>query len=272
MKRIQLPRRKEIRTKSKTILLILALTAASFTAGVFANQVIVNNIQALAGNHSLVPAPELVINSTSWNINLNSSTVIGVTLNVLTISKVPTTVTKLYQIFIQVSCLDASGREFTCATGSTTVTLPSNGGSATLFVPISPQIDPELIEIHDLSFIVTGTPTTTGGCTPDFTISANPANLTLSSNGTSAPTIGFVNKTITSLCKFSGNVTLSVSTNGGFSISLSSITVFLPAGGTVSILETINAKGVAPGNYLVKNTATSGSLSHSVIINVSVIP
>ena len=127
--------------------------------GAFANQVIVQNVQSLAGNHVLVPAPELRILSSTWNINGTASLVTGVTLNVTTVGGA--NVTKLYQIFIQVSCFNnATQTEFTCATGSNTIILRANGGVGTLIVPISPAIDPETVEVHDLSFIVTGKPVT----------------------------------------------------------------------------------------------------------------
>lgn len=170
MIRINRPKRSEILAKWKIILLVVALVSSAFIAGAYANLVVVRNIQSLAGNHVLVPAPELQILNTFWIIDLNSSTIKGVILNITTTAPSGTPiVVKLYQIFIQVSCIDttlATGTEFTCTTGTTIIALPSNlnGNHVIVRVSFSPPIDPELIEVHDLSFIVTGTPCTTIGC------------------------------------------------------------------------------------------------------------
>ncbi len=149
-----------IRRGWKIILLVTVVTAASFTLGVLANQVVVQQVQSLAGNHVLVPAPELQVLSTLWVINGTASLVTGVNLNVTTVSPTPLQL-KLYQIFVQISCLPpapAPPVEFTCSTGQTQVTLPTFlNGTMIVSVSLNPTIDPELSEVHDISFIVTGT-------------------------------------------------------------------------------------------------------------------
>lgn len=256
------------------------MVAASFSVGAMANQVIVQQIQSLAGNHVLVPAPELQIISSTFTINGNLSVITAVILNVTTVGQPGApVVTKLYQVFIQVSCLDQTvlgkaGLEFTCATGTATITLPSNGGSGRLIVPITPQIDPETIEVHDLSFIVTGTPSpVSGGCTADFAISAVPTSVTLNETGTGRAN-ATLTKILTSICQFSGTINLSTKLLmpvPGLTASLFPATVTLTPGGTAVVTEVITAVGVPPGSYPILNVATSGSLFHSVQVTANVI-
>jgi hypothetical protein len=278
LKKIQIPRRSEIRTHWKATMVVLVATVASFSLGAYANQVRVLNTQSLAGSHILVPAPELIINSTTWNINLNTSTITGITLVVTTtgVSGSPV-INKLYQVFVQVSCLNSTGLEFTCATGTSTIVLPSNmnGATAMMVIQISPALDPELIEVHDLSFIVTGSPTPTTpqcppGTPPSFSITANPTFVSL----TTANPKAVVVKTLTANCAFSGTVTVaaSVQASSNLVITLVPVSVTLTPNSSATITETI-AEGpgaFVPGNFTITNTATSGSLSQSVTITVSV--
>jgi hypothetical protein len=278
LKKIQIPRRSEIRTHWKGVLVVLVATVASFSLGAYANQVRVLNTQSLAGNHILVPAPELIINSTTWNINLNMSTITGITLVVTTtgVSGSPV-VNKLYQIFVQVSCLTAAGTEFTCATGTNTIVLPSNMNGATtmLVITISPALDPEQIEVHDLSFIVTGTPTPTTpqcppGTPPGFSITASPTFVSI----TTANPKAVVVKTLTANCAFSGTVTLSASVQPGSNlvIALTPTSVTLTPNGSATVTEIVTEGPSAfiPGNFTITNTGISGALSQSVTITVSV--
>ena len=265
-----------MRTRWKTTLALAIMVAASFTVGAMANQVIVQQIQSLAGNHVLVPAPELQIISSTFTINGTLSVITAVILNVTTVGQPGApVVTKLYQVFIQVSCLAVDGREFTCATGAATITLPSSGGSGRLVVPIAPQIDPELVEVHDLSFIVTGTPSpVSGGCTADFAISAVPTSVTLNETGTGRAN-ATLTKILTSICQFSGTINLSTKLLmpvPGLTASLFPATVTLTPGGTALVTEVITAVGVPPGSYPILNVATSGgSLFHSVQVTANVI-
>lgn len=103
----------------------------------------------------LVPSPPLVILGVFWNINVTSQLVTGLILN-LTVPAGQNTA--LYNIIVSVSCKNlTSGAQFWCSHGSERVVLP---GGATVIIPITltPQVDPELTEVHDLSFIVTSTP------------------------------------------------------------------------------------------------------------------
>src|SRR5207302_10264344 len=102
--------------------------------------------------------------------------------------------------------------------------------------------------------------------TPDFSVSANPTSLTISqgSSGTS-------NITLTSLNGFSGTVTLSasVSPSGPFA-NLNPGSVTLVSNGAGSSTLNVTSVSAAPGTYKVNVTATSGSLSHSFLITVTI--
>jgi len=247
-----------------------------------ANQVVVQQVQSLAGNHVLVPAPELQILSTFWDINGNLSLVIGVTLNVTTVGPPGSTATKLYQIFIQVSCLDSAGKEFTCATGNGTINLPvnMNGKFVLLTIPITPQVDPETIEIHDLSFIVTGSPSTPppppAQCDSTFTVSATPPNVNLT-----RPAVGNSSATVTKTLFYPKNanpcpkilVNLVAKSNPpGLLVFLSANSVILTPGGTAVVSETIVATpNTLPGQYTVIETDTSPPAIVSVVTQVFVV-
>ena len=273
--KINLPSRAVLRNKWKTLLAVSFVSIIFFSMGTFANQVIVQQVQSLAGNHVLVPAPELQIVSSSFIINGTASLLTAVVLNVTTVGQPGSPAgTKLYQVFIQVSCLNAAGVEFTCATGSNTITLPTNmaGTQAILVVPVSPAIDPETTEVHDLSFIVTGTPSPVSGCQADFSITASPTVITLNDTGGVTASAKVV-KTITSLCNFSGTVTLSIKLPPvpGFTATPVPAVVTIPPGGSATITEVITATNVPAGAYPITNIATSGSLSHAVTIQANVI-
>jgi hypothetical protein len=256
----------------------MALTA-SFLVGAFANQIVVQQIQSLAGNHVLVPAPELQIISTTWNINGNLSLITGVTLNVTTVST-GSNATKLYVIFVQVSCLDlTTGKEFTCSTGSGTITLPVNlnGRSATLTVTLTPQIDPETVEVHDLSFIVTGSPSGTPPpptpCDSTFTVSATPSSVTINRTVTN---VAIVTKTFFYPKNANPCPQILISLNAkssppGLNVALTTNNVILLPGQAFTVTEAISAtSSTAPGQYSVIETDTSPPITQTVVTQVFV--
>jgi len=105
---------------------------------------------------------------------------------------------------------------------------------------------------------------------PDFTISANPSFITLN-RGTSATT----SLTLTSLSGFSGNIMISATVSpvvgNGPTVSLNPTSVTVPPGGTVSSLLTVSTAGTTPRQgYTVFVIATSGALSHSIQIGLTV--
>ena len=107
--------------------------------------------------------------------------------------------------------------------------------------------------------------------TPDFTATVSPASLTVPRESSAKSTI-----TLTGQNGFTGTVTLSLSVapsiNQGPSATLASATVNLSAGGSASITLTVSAKGSTPsGTYTVRITASSGALSHTVSVPISVV-
>ncbi|MDE1827245.1 MAG: fibronectin type III domain-containing protein [Thaumarchaeota archaeon] len=98
--------------------------------------------------------------------------------------------------------------------------------------------------------------------TPDFAISSSPSSMTINLGSSGSSTI-----TVTSLNGFGGTVSLSSST--GSILGASSLTV--SSGGTASTTLTIT-NPTSSGTYTV--TATSGSLTHSttVIVTVPTVP
>jgi len=272
-----------LRNRWKTTIAIAIITAASFSAGTFANQVIVQQVQSLAGNHVLVPAPELVIISSSFAINGTASLVTGVILNVTTVGTTTSSGTKLYQIFIQVSCLTNAipPTEYTCATGSNTITLPvnMNGAFAFLTVPITPPIDPETTEVHDLSFIVTGNPTPIPPqCTSTFNVKANPTFLNITRN-TAFP----VNATVTKILTYTGTcpratVNLTAIAKGpgppgtpqGIQVNIFPNVVTLPPSPT-TVTEIITVLPTTlPAQYQVIETDTTGPVIVTTVVIVNV--
>ncbi len=101
---------------------------------------------------------------------------------------------------------------------------------------------------------------------PDFSISSSPASLSFQAGSSSTSTI-----TLTSLNNFIGTVNLTASVSpSGPSASLNPTSVTLSTGGSASSLLTVSSS--TAGSYTVAVTGTSGSLSHSTAILVSVSP
>ncbi len=110
------------------------------------------------------------------------------------------------------------------------------------------------------TFIVTAPP-------PDFTIASSPTFLTFIQESSGGSTL-----TLTSVNNFAGSVSLSASVSPpGPTTAFSVNPVTLSAGGTAASTLTLSvplATGV--GNYTITVTGTSGSLSHSVTLSITV--
>ncbi len=107
---------------------------------------------------------------------------------------------------------------------------------------------------------------------PDFTIRAASTFLTLVAGSSGNTSI-----ILTSVNGFAGTVTLSSTVSpvfaGGPAASVRPSSVTLTSGGTISSLLTVTTTaGTLAGTYFVTVNGTSSSLSHSVIISLSVTP
>ncbi|MFY9949051.1 MAG: protease pro-enzyme activation domain-containing protein [Candidatus Sulfotelmatobacter sp.] len=135
----------------------------------------------------------------------------------------------------------------TATTGSSTVTITGTSGSLTATTT--------------LALTVSAT------ATPNFTISASPASLTVTQGSSGASTI-----TITSTGGFSSATTLSASgLPTGVTAAFSTNPVTPAANGTVTSTLTLTASATATtGAATVTITGTSGSLTHSTTIALTV--
>ncbi len=94
---------------------------------------------------------------------------------------------------------------------------------------------------------------------PDFTLSANPTQISIPPN-----TSGTSSISVTALNGFSGTVFLTTSSSPGLAANIS------PHNVTGSGTATLTVNAINAGNYAVTVTGTSGSLSHSVTVSVIV--
>ncbi|HXX88051.1 MAG TPA: hypothetical protein VEH86_06375 [Candidatus Acidoferrum sp.] len=110
-----------------------------------------------------------------------------------------------------------------------------------------------------------GSPVTTSftpSTTPDFTLSASPASLTINSGSSGTSTI-----TVTALNGFVGTITLSTTAPAGWTASLSQSSILTSGSSTLNIIVPSSASS---GSYSVVVQGTSGSLVHTVSVKVQV--
>ena len=101
---------------------------------------------------------------------------------------------------------------------------------------------------------------------PDFTLTANPAFLSLPRGSSSSTAL-----TTTGVGGFHGNVTLTVSGNFGLSVSLAPMAVDLSSGGSATSTVSVAAPSTTPpGNYVIIVTGTSGEITRTSFIEVQV--
>src|SRR2546426_642431 len=103
---------------------------------------------------------------------------------------------------------------------------------------------------------------------PDFSLSASPTSLSVTAGSSATSTI-----TLTSLNSFAGIVTVSsTGSPAGLTLSLNPSSVSLSSGGTGTTTLTISTQSSTPaGSYTVTVTGSSGTLSHSTTVKVSVV-
>jgi len=103
---------------------------------------------------------------------------------------------------------------------------------------------------------------------PDFSISSVPSTINFPPNSSIS-----TNATVSllSLNKFSGNVSLTPKVSGaGITAQISPNQVQLAQYGSKSSVLTISDANAAPGSYAINVTGISGTLVHSIIVNVNV--
>jgi len=100
---------------------------------------------------------------------------------------------------------------------------------------------------------------------PDFTFTANPANMTVQAGNTASSSL-----ILTSLNGFTGTILLSIDSSSSFA-SLDPQSVTLYDGRTGSSMLTIRPSStLPPGRYNIRITAVSGSTSHNVTVQIIV--
>jgi hypothetical protein len=204
-----------------------------------------------------------VVNSPDFTINANPT---SVTVNVAVVGNSTITVVPLNGFTGTVSLgVATNSTNLVCklsstsiASGSGTSTLSCTGSPAGNYLALVTGTSGTLSHSASVNYHITGA--------QDFTISANPAsiNIVSGSSGTSAITL-------TSLNGFSGTISLSASFSpSGPVASLNPASVVLVSGGTGSTTMNVTTSIGMSGSYVVKVNATSGTLFHSISLNVTV--
>ncbi len=170
---------------------------------------------------------------------------------------------------------------------STNTVVVSSGTTATSKLTIS---IPPSTSLGSYSITVTGTNGSSSGThaanisvsvvspsSPNFAINSNPTSLTVPQDSS-----GTISITLTSVNSFSGTITLSATVSpSGPQASFNPSSVTLTSGGSASSTLTVSTAAstsgyystpipVSQGNYSVNVTASSGSLSHSTPVSLTV--
>jgi len=144
--------------------------------------------------------------------------------------------------------------------GLSTTHVFSNTGTFNVTAAVTDSATPAHIAIT--SVFVTVQPS----ISPDFQIFESPASLTIPQGGTGLATI-----TLTSVGGFTGTVGLADTVSpSGLSASYNVTSVQLSAGDSASSALTLSASSLT-GGFSVNVTGTSGSLSHSALVSVTVV-
>jgi hypothetical protein len=145
--------------------------------------------------------------------------------------------------------------------------VPSSNGTSTLtvFIPAnaSPGTYPLKINGYSGGVHSTATASLSVIAPPDFSVAASPSSQTVTAGGTTSYTI-----TTAWLNGFSGSITLSVAgLPPGLTASLSPTSV---AAGSSSVLTLASTTATAAGTYTIPVTGTSGALSHTTNLTITV--
>lgn len=169
--------------------------------------------------------------------------------------------------------VDKDGTMFTsmCPSGDTCSSMFSTTSPTSVSIPgtLAPGTYKYFCTFHAAmvgNFVVQAT------STPNFSVSSNPSTLNIAQGATGTTTI-----TLTSVNSFSGTITLAGSVSpSGPSVSFSPATLTVSGASATSTLTVsaapmgLYSTPVSNGNYSVNITATSGSLSHSTTVQVTV--
>jgi hypothetical protein len=102
---------------------------------------------------------------------------------------------------------------------------------------------------------------------PDFSISASPASVSVNAGGTA----GSSTITVTSLNGFASSVGLTVACPSGLTCTMNPTSVTPASGGTATSALSVSASStLAAGTYTATVTGTSGTLTHSTSVSVTV--
>ena len=172
--------------------------------------------------------------------------------------------------------LDKDGYTDTADCGSVDVcsaTVPPSYTIPPFTVTSSPGTYTYYCTFHPTSMVGSFVIQSPSSSSPDFTITSSPTSLTVPQGSSGTTSI-----TLTSTNGFSGSVALSATVlPSGPQESFNPMTVTLSAGGTASATMTLSTSSsgyystpVAQGTYAVNVTASSGSLSHSTPVSLTV--
>lgn len=145
------------------------------------------------------------------------------------------------------------------ATSTLSITVPAGTTAGTYTVTVTGTSD-------SLSHSTSVAVTVPAPVTPDFSISASPSSLNIRRGATGTSTV-----TIKSLNTFSGTVALTVTGPTGWTVSVSPTSLTVASGGSASAALSIRVPTTASrGTYTVTVTGTSGSLTHSTTVTITV--
>ena len=249
----------------------VAVAAALFLLGIgmilFPQQHLLPSVRATTRTISLIGT--LVGSYYYWNNTNPTITVVqGDTITIKASSA--NSISHQFLLDVDGDGLDTSDCSPPSTTGDPCSTISTASPPITFTVSFTPKTYAYYCTIHPGtmvgSFVVNAPPGT-----PDFSISSNPSSLTVLQGSSNTSTI-----TITSVNSFSGTISfVGPVSRPGPSVSFNPTSVTLSSGQGGTSTMTVSAAGgpyssVATGNYSVNVTATSGSLSRSTIVPVTV--
>lgn len=213
----------------------------------------------LTTNYSPVVTPDFSISASpsALTINAGSAGSSTVTVNSLNSFSSAVTLTATYPVGWTVTLNPPS--VIPTATSTLSITVPAGTSPGTYYVTATGTSG-------SLSHSSTLTVTVPTPAKPDFSISASPSALTIRSG-----TKGTSRITVSSINSFSGAVALAATYPNGWTVTFNPPSVTPPSGGTATSTLSITVPTSArSGKYTITVKGTSGSLTYSVTITVTV--